>query len=117
MRFLVLMTEVDHFERWNDASPDERTEMTDRLHVFTAAVRERGSMLAGEALRRPETARTLRPGDDRPVTEGPYAETAEQLGGFYLVDLPDLETAVATARLLPPAWSVEVRPIEEMPEG
>jgi hypothetical protein len=117
MRFLVLMAEADTFDRWNAATEGERDTMMDRLRSFSDTVRERGTLLAGEALQRPETARTLRPSDGRAVTEGPYAETPEQLGGFYLVELPDLETAVETARLLPDAWSVEVRPIEEMPEG
>ena len=45
------------------------------------------------------------------MTDGPFAETVEQLGGFFLVDLPDLDTAVEIARLLPPAYSVEVRPV------
>ena len=69
-------------------------------------------MLAEAALDGPETARTVRAGvgADRPVTEGPFAETVEQLGGFFLVDLPDLDTAVEVARLLPASYSVEVRP-------
>jgi len=112
MRFLILMAEADHFDRWNDATEDERQAMLDQLGAFSAAVRERGTMVAGEALKRPLEARTLRPRDGRPVTEGPYAESVEQLGGFYLVDLPDLATAVDTARLLPDAWTIEVRPIE-----
>ena len=45
----------------------------------------------------PESARTVRPGPERPVTEGPFAETVEQLGGFWLVDLPDLESALGAA--------------------
>jgi hypothetical protein len=112
MRFLVLMTEADHFDRWNDASDHERQHMLDQLAAFSTAVRERGDLVAGEALRRPAEARTLRPGEGRPVTQGPFAETVEQLGGLYLVDLPDLATAVDAARLLPDAWTIEVRPIE-----
>jgi hypothetical protein len=117
MRFLVLMTEEQAFDRWNAATDERRETMREQLREFSAAVAERGAMLAGEALRRPEEARTLRPGAGRPVREGPFAETVEQLGGFYLVDLPDLETAVDTARMLPDSWTVEVRPVEEMPEG
>ena len=44
------------------------------------------------------------------VSDGPYAETVEQLSGFYLVDLPDLDAAIAVARLLPPAYTLEIRP-------
>jgi hypothetical protein len=117
VKFLLLMAEVDTFDRWQSATDGERAAMTEQLRAFSDAVRHRGTLLSGEALQRPEAARTLRPTDGRPVTRGPYADPAEQLGGFYLVDLPDLDTAVETARLLPDAWSVEVRPVEEMPEG
>jgi len=119
MRFLVLMAEEDTWDRWNAATQAERDKMMGQLGEFAAAVEKQGTLLAGEALRRPEEARTLRPADrgTRPVTEGPFAETVEQLGGFYLVDLDDLDTAVTTARLLPEAWTIEVRPIAEMLES
>ena len=68
-------------------------------------------MQAGAGTRPRRGARTLGPGDDRVVTDGPYAETVEQLGGFYLVDLPDLDAAVGAARLLPSAYTIEVRPV------
>ena len=110
MRFLVLMAEEDHFDRWEGASEDEQQAFFDGLAAFTSAVRERGQVLFGEALARPEQAVTLR---GEATTEGPYAETVEQVGGFYVVDLPSKELAVETARLLP-VPSVEVRPILDM---
>jgi hypothetical protein len=114
VKFLVLMAEEDTWERWNALSDAEQQDVFDSFTAFTEAVKERGSVLAGEALDRAERARTVRPGPGRPVTEGPFAETVEQLGGFWLVDLPDLEAAVAAARLLPEAYSVEVRPIVDI---
>ena len=66
-----------------------------------------GEVLAGEALDRPERSRTLRDGT---VTDGPYAETTEQVGGLYIVELPSQEVALEAARLLH-VPSVEVRPI------
>jgi len=114
MKFLVLMAEEDTWERWNALSDAEQQDVFDSFTAFTEAVKERGTVLAGEALDRAESARTVRPGPGRPVTEGPFAETVEQLGGFWLVDLPDLETAVAAATLLPAAYSVEVRPVVDM---
>ena len=116
MKFLVLMAEEDTWERWNGLSDAEQRDVFDRFTAFTEAVEERGSVLAGEALDRAELARTVRPGADRPVTEGPFAETVEQLGGFWLVDLPDLDTALEAAKLLPEAYSVEVRPVVDMGE-
>jgi hypothetical protein len=114
MKFLVLMAEEDTWERWNALSDAEQQDVFDSFTAFTEAVKERGTVLAGEALDRAESARTVRPGPGRPVTEGPFAETVEQLGGFWLVDLPDLESAVGAAKLLPAAYSVEVRPVVDM---
>jgi hypothetical protein len=116
MKFLVLMAEEDTWERWNALSDVEQQDVFDRFTAFTKAVNERGAVLAGEALDRPESARTVRPGPGRPVTEGPYAETVEQMGGFWLVELPDLDAALTAARLLPEAYSVEVRPVIDMGE-
>ena len=114
MKFLVLMAEEDTWERWNALSDAEQQNVFDSFTAFTEAVKERGTVLAGEALDRAESARTVRPGPGRPVTQGPFAETVEQLGGFWLVDLPDLESAVGAAKLLPAAYSVEVRPVVDM---
>jgi hypothetical protein len=107
VKFLVLMAEEDHFDRWEAASEQEHQAFFDGLSAFTAKVRERGQVLAGEALDRPERSRTLREGT---VTDGPYAETTEQVGGLYIVELPSHEEALEAARLLH-VPSVEVRPI------
>ena len=104
------MAEEDHFDRWDAASEQQQQEFFDSLSAFTSAVAERGQVLAGEALARPERAVTVR--GDRSV-EGPYAETVEQVGGFYVVELPSMEEAVDAARLLT-VPSVEVRPILDM---
>jgi hypothetical protein len=118
VKFLVLMAEEDTWNRWSSLSDAEQQQVFDRFTAFTEAVKARGSVLAGEALDRPESARTIRPaagnGRGRAVTEGPFAETVEQLGGFWLVDLPDLDAAVEAATLLPAAYSVEVRPVVDM---
>ncbi len=114
MKFLVLMAEQDSWERWAALTDDQQQAVFERFSAFSAAVKARGEVLAGEALDRPEAARTIRPGADRSVTEGPFAETVEQLGGFWLVDLPDLPTALEAARLLPDTYSVEVRPVVDM---
>jgi hypothetical protein len=110
MRFLVLLTEEDHFEKWDTADDALRDRVIADYNAFGDAVRQRGTLVVGDALGRPETARTLRPGVEPMVTDGPFAETKEQIGGFYLVDLPDLSTAVELAALLPREYTVEVRP-------
>ena len=102
------MAEADHFDRWDASTDEEQQAVFDCMAAFVAAVAERGAVLGGEALARPAESRTLRGGA---VTDGPYAETVEQIGGFYLVDLPDIETAMSLAKLLPPAYTIEVRPV------
>lgn len=85
-------------------------------NAFTAHLRERGAMLAGEALQPIATATTVRVRDGRTVTtDGPFAETKEALGGFYLVEAADLDEAIAYAAMIPGAkhGSIEIRPISE----
>lgn len=118
MKFLLLMAEPDHFAHWAEAGAEHRERVVADFHAFHAAVRERGSILAGEALDEPGAARTVRPGPDpgpgRPVTDGPFTETVEQLGGFYLLNLPSLRDALELASLLPREYAVEVRPTVEV---
>jgi hypothetical protein len=111
VKLLVLMAENDP-EAWDRATQDYRDEVFERHRAFDKAVRERGEMVAGEALALPKEAVTLGPGSgvERMVTEGPYAEVAEQLGGFYLIDVDSVETALDLVRLLPEAYTVEIRP-------
>jgi hypothetical protein len=114
VRFLVLLASPAHFDTWDAADEAERERAFAAYARFAAEVRARGSIVAGDALHRPEEARTVRPGAGRQVTDGPFAETVEQLGGFYLIDVPDLETAVSLAQLLPREYTVEVRPTVEV---
>jgi hypothetical protein len=117
VRFLLLMAEAEHFDKWEAADDAHRERVYADFQAFDEAVKARGSVVGGDALDRPTTARTVRPGDDRPVTDGPYAETVEQIGGFYLIDVPDLDTAVGLAGLLPREYTVEVRPTLEVDLG
>jgi hypothetical protein len=82
-----------------------------------AGFRERGLLLAAEALQPVETATTVRIRNGRvSITDGPFAETKEQLAGFYLIDARDLNDAIQVATKIPPAreGSVEVRPVREL---
>ncbi len=86
----------------------------DGYNAFTGHLRDRGAMLAGEALQSTATATTVRVVDGRTMTtDGPFAETKETLGGFYLVEAADLDEAIAYAAMIPGArhGSIEVRPI------
>lgn len=117
MKVLVLMAETDHFAHWEAADADHRARVVADFQAFDAAVRERGAILGGEALSPTTEARTVRAGADaasRAVTDGPYAETAEQLGGYYLIEVDDLDAAVEVARLLPREYDVEVREVVDV---
>ena len=112
MQFLVLLSAPDHFTRWEALSPEQMAEGMDAFRSFAKAVQERGEIVAGDALFAPDATRTVQPGPERAVTDGPFAETVEQLAGFYVIDVDDLETAVDLARILPGTTAVEVRPTQ-----
>ncbi len=85
-------------------------------YAYDQAIKDSGVHLAGEALQASQTATTVRLKDsERVVTDGPFAETREVLGGFYLIDVPDLDTALDWAARCPGAkyGSMEVRPVME----
>ena len=86
--------------------------------AFSAHVRERGAFLAGDALQRTDSATTVRDRDGQTIaTDGPFSETKEALGGFYLVEAADLDEAIDYASRIPGAkhGSIEIRPIFELP--
>jgi hypothetical protein len=115
MRYLLLIYTAE-----SDEQPSE--EVANASHAaygaFTADVRARGILQAGEALTPTSTATTVRVIDGETVTtDGPFAETKEALGGFYLIEARDLDEAIETAARIPAAkeGSIEVRPIWELP--
>ena len=82
--------------------------------AYTEALQKAGVLLGGEQLQPPDATVQVRIRDGRTeVLNGPYAETREQLGGFYLIEVPDLDTALAWAARCPGAscGTVEVRPV------
>jgi hypothetical protein len=85
--------------------------------AYGDSLRKSGCYVAAEALQRVETATTVRVRNGRvSLTDGPFAETKEQLAGFYLIDAKDLDEAVRIAAKIPPArvGSIEVRPVREL---
>ena len=105
------------------ASPDERpatpapaSTAREAWLDYTVALKEAGAVVAAEQLRATDTATTVRLSEgERLLTDGPFAETKEHLLGFYLLDVPDLDTALDWAARMPimPFGTVEVRPVEE----
>jgi hypothetical protein len=89
----------------------------DECMAFDEALRNRGQCLASESLQPVQTATTVRVRNGKvSISDGPFAETNEQLAGFYLVDARDLNDAIQIASQMPPArvGSVEVRPIRDL---
>ena len=95
------------------ASPEGQAEFQHWMS-YTEELGKSGVLKAGEALQPKETATTARQRDGEPViTDGPFAETKEVLGGFYIIDVPDLDAALAWANKMPNIayGSVEIRPV------
>jgi hypothetical protein len=115
MRYLLLIYTPESTQ----PVPDEAMQAENVAYgAFTADITERGLFKAGEALQPTTTATTVRVRDGRTVTtDGPFAETKEALGGFYLIDAKDLDEAIEVAARIPGAQrgSIEIRPIWELP--
>jgi hypothetical protein len=95
-------------------SPEQQKQVTEAYNVFTKALVDAGAMRGGEALQDGKTATTVRfHNGNKVVTDGPFAETKEEFGGFYLIEAADLDEAIAWAAKCPGAqWgSIEVRPV------
>jgi hypothetical protein len=101
-----------------DTGPEEMQKIMDAYNAFGKEAADRGVLLGGEALENTSTATTVRVRNGETLTtDGPFAETKEQLGGYYLLDCKDLDEAIEMAAKIPGSWhgSVEVRPIWEIP--
>lgn len=115
MQYLLLIY-GDESQR-NKLTPEERNKMFAEYGEFTQGIVKSGHFRAGEPLLPAATATTVRVKDGKTLTTaGPFAETREQLGGYYLVNAKDVDEAVAIAARIPGArtWSIEVRQVMEM---
>ncbi|HEY6742967.1 MAG TPA: YciI family protein [Lapillicoccus sp.] len=113
MQFLVLIA----YEQsgWDEATADQRQEFFDAHHAFEQAVYARGRLVSGAALAEPERGFTVRHnGAGWQRTDGPFAETAEQIGGFYLLEMPDEAAAQQAVQHLPRQYTLEVRPVVDI---
>lgn len=104
MRYLVLLIGDGDEPPWSSLTPEQQGDLMTRFEEFGTACAERDGVeiVAGEALGSPDTVTVMRTrGGEVALTDGPYAEAVEALGGFYLVDAPDLDVLVDLLRLLP----------------
>lgn len=110
MRFVVLVYQDERV--WLEADDAARERWTAQHAAFDAGLRDAGvALVATEVLHGVDAATTFRRrGDDVTLTDGPFAPTAEQLGGLYVLDAPDLDAVTGTLGLLP-EYTLEVRPV------
>ena len=115
MRYALLIYANE--QEWASQSEEQSQAQFQEYMAFTKDIVDRGIQQGGEALQSTSTATTVRVRDGQTLTtDGPFAETKEQLGGFYIVDCKDLDEAIEVAARIPDvrSGSVEIRPIMEI---
>jgi hypothetical protein len=118
MQYMLLI--YDDEKLWSGLSEAERGSIMQEYFTFTQGLRDSGAYVDGAPLQPTSTATTVRLREgEQLVTDGPFAETKEQLGGFYLVEAESIDEAIAHAAKIPSArlGSIEVRPVAQIPAG
>ena len=113
MKYLCLIYDAE--SNWATMPKAEADKMLGEYGAFTEDIKKSGHYIAGQALQPTQTASTVRIRQGKvSTTDGPFAETKEQLGGFYLINAKDLNDAIQVAARIPSAriGSIEVRPIQ-----
>jgi hypothetical protein len=116
MQYLLLI--YDPEKHWQTMAEPQRNELFAGYMKFTQDIKTSGHYVGGNALQPTHTATTVRVRDGKTsTTDGPFAETREQLGGYYLIEAKDLDEATKIAARIPSSafGSIEVRPIMQVP--
>ena len=117
MQYMILI--YDEEKIWGSMKDASRDEMMAAYFAYSKEMKEAGVMRAGDALQPIATATTVRLRQGKTlVTDGPFAETKEQLGGYYLIECKDIDEATKWAAKCPSATigSIEVRPVMTYPQ-
>ncbi len=112
MKYMLLIHDSE--KMWSTLSQDEQQQIMADYRRFSDEIKASGQYLAGSQLQPTSAATSVRVRNGkRVVTDGPFAETREQLGGYYLVDAKDLDEAIGLAERLPSAklGTIEIRPL------
>ena len=118
MRYACLI--YDEEKKMAGMSKDDASTFMREYFQFTESIKASGNYVAGEALQRVETATSLRNrGGKLSTTDGPFVETKEQLGGFYLIEARDLNEALQIAGRIPSVktGTIEVRPVVDFSQS
>jgi hypothetical protein len=116
MQYMLLIYTDE--SRWQGLSEEERGPIMQQWMAYTDALRDSGALLAGDALQPTSTATTIHLKEGGTLTtDGPFAETKEQLGGYYLIEVDSIDEAIEWASRMPvaPGRKVEVRPTMQVP--
>ena len=113
MKYFVLLAGMGEMKPWDELTPEEQNaSMAEHVAFDEACATQPGvDIVGGEALGDGSTATTLRTrGGELTITDGPFAEAAEQIGGYYVLDAPDLDTVIELCKILP-AYDIDIRPV------
>jgi hypothetical protein len=112
---LYLLSLIDEEPNWEEVSPEEMQAMVDEMGRYNDELKEAGVMVDGHGLRGRETASVVRfSGGETTVTDGPFAETKEQLMGFWIIEAANLDEALEWTKKAPlQEAAIEVRPLVE----
>jgi hypothetical protein len=116
MKYLLLIYADEH--AWESVDPQGRQAMYEEYGALAEDLASKGQMLGGDELAPVSSATTVRVNaGERLVTDGPFAETKEQLGGYFVIDVEDLDAAIDVASKIPAArhGSIEIRPLADGP--
>jgi hypothetical protein len=114
MKYMLLI--YDNEQVWINMSEEQQSQMYGEYMKFSEEIKESGNYISGAELHPITSATSVRVRDNRQlVTDGPFAETKEQLGGYYLIEAKDLDEATAIAARIPSArvGTIEIRPLVE----
>ncbi|MDN5803873.1 MAG: YciI family protein [Microlunatus sp.] len=116
MKYFVLLAGAGEMPPWEELTAAEQEAGMARHAAFdeACATRPGVELLSAEALGEGSDATTLRTrGGEMVITDGPFAEIAEQIGGFYVLDAPDLDTVIELCKVLP-SYDIDIRPVLDM---
>ena len=116
MKYMLLI--YDREQDWNNLSEAGQGAIYGQYMKFGQEIKDNGNYIAGAQLHPIAAATSVRLRDDQQlVTDGPFAETHEQLGGYYLIEAKDLDEAITIAERVPPVkyGTIEIRPVLEIP--
>ncbi|MDD9943586.1 MAG: YciI family protein [Myxococcales bacterium] len=116
MKYFVLLAGYGERRPWDELSAEEQAGELEKHQKFDAAcgAKQGVEVLSSEALGDGSMATTLRTrGGEMTITDGPFAEAAEHIGGYYLLEAPDIDTVIELCRLLP-AYDMDIRPVLDL---